>query len=688
MSTNTVAALLGALLTTAAAAEEPIPLEHFFREVPVSQVRISPDGRYISALVRADALPEAVNIIVMPVTGGESRAITGYSVEDVIWHEWDGDRIVFQVTRGKDERTQRWRYAGIYSIKADGSGGREIYSARPSGDMYRTDSTKAGKFSSRASEDVGRYGLRISDSLPLVAGTMLAHGYGKRAYFPEAYRLNLSTGHFLRVASNHSNVLAWYADQSGRVRIGVDAGSNLEDMTSHLLYREDERADWRRVLDFPDGDVHVIGFDADNRHLWIAARMDRDREALFRMDPETGELGAPVAEDARYDVGSRLVRARDGQPLYLEYPADRTRKVWLDPTWRELGAELEAAIPDRTVDVVDSDDAERFYVLFAWSDRDPGTYYLFDRQELALRELLRTRPWIEPESMAEMRPIRFEARDGMAIEGYLSIPAGYGKPGPLVLHPHGGPYGVRDEWDFNDEVNALASRGYAVLQVNYRGSGGYGRGFESAGFRQWGRDMQNDLEDAVAWAIGNGWADRDRICIYGASYGGYATQMGLVRTPELFACGISYVGVADLALIHKEAMGTSRSAGEYRYYTLAGFSGLRGSWVQSRIGNPKEDSEYFRESSPIEHVERIRAPLLLVHGESDWRVPIEHHRRLTQALKAAGKTYEEIIEHYEGHGFVAAANRERLYESILAFLDKHIGAQPVDPAGPAGAAEN
>jgi dipeptidyl aminopeptidase/acylaminoacyl peptidase len=245
-------------------------------------------------------------------------------------------------------------------------------------------------------------------------------------------------------------------------------------------------------------------------------------------------------------------------------------------------------------------------------------------------------------------------------------------PAPLVLFVHGGPFGVRDTWTFNPELQALASRGYAVLQVNFRGSGGYGREFEEAGYRQYGRAMQTDLEDAVAWAVDSGVADRDRVCIYGASYGGYAALMGLVRTPELYACGISLAGPTDLGLLYEEMTGF-----DPRSSKKPSLKGSRDPWMVEAadrlLGDPWQESEYFHLSSPARRVDRIRSPVMLAHGLSDTVVPIQHHKLMAYRLKRAGKPLVERIQGYEGHNVFAPQNGQRLYEDLLQFLDANIG---------------
>jgi len=270
------------------------------------------------------------------------------------------------------------------------------------------------------------------------------------------------------------------------------------------------------------------------------------------------------------------------------------------------------------------------------------------------------KPGIDPEQMAPMKPITFRARDGLMIQGYLTLPLGRdAKNLPLVLHPHGGPFGIRDSWGFNPEVQFYANRGYAILQVNYRGSGGYGDKFERAGWKKWGLEMQDDLTDAVKWTIAEGMADPERVVIAGASYGGYATMAGLVYTPELYCAGINYVGVVDI----EELIPRGDSVSKERAY-----------WYETRIGDlsKAEDRKRIRETSPVHFTDRIRAPVLMAYGKNDPRVRRSQGVDIEAALKKAGKTYEMIIEKEEGHGFRKEELSIAFFTKVDAFLKKYV----------------
>jgi dipeptidyl aminopeptidase/acylaminoacyl peptidase len=292
------------------------------------------------------------------------------------------------------------------------------------------------------------------------------------------------------------------------------------------------------------------------------------------------------------------------------------------------------------------------------SDTNPGVYYLLNLENNKIRPLVSNRSWIKPQDMAQVKPVSFKSRDGLELHGYLTLPPGKDpKNLPLVVNPHGGPHGIRDYWAYNPEVQLLANHGYAVLQVNYRGSGGYGIDFLKAGYGKWGHEMQDDLTDATLWAVNQGIADKQRLCLYGGSYGGYATLQGLVREPDLYKCGIGYVGVYDL--IKMRTCGDTVSKG-----------GSRGKdYLNKAVG---KDTEKLKEISPAYNTDKIKAKVFLAHGEDDVRVPMCQLNSLVKGLKANGVDYE-VMTRDEGHGYQNPKNKLDFYTRLLSFLDENIG---------------
>lgn len=334
-------------------------------------------------------------------------------------------------------------------------------------------------------------------------------------------------------------------------------------------------------------------------------------------------------------------------------------------------AGLIKAFPEKNVSFNGTSDDGRFVSFSTYSDRAPEEAYLFDSQTGKATYLLSERDWIKPAEMSEMRPIDLKTRDGATIHGYLTIPNGTdGKNLPLIVHPHGGPHGAdtRDRWGFQPEVQLLANRGYAVLQINYRGSGGYGEPYENIGYKKWGTLMQDDLTDAVKYLVAQGTVDKDRICIYGGSYGGYASIMSIEREPDLYKCAVGYAGVYDLE-IQRTKSDTSESEGGMKYL---------------REVQPDSVPER-RAQSPAYNVDKIKVPVMLVHGGKDVRVPIQHMHFLIEQMAKVGKKPEiVVVEPKEPHGFQLVGHNVDLYEKMLPFFAKYIG--PDAKAGTTAAA--
>ena len=301
--------------------------------------------------------------------------------------------------------------------------------------------------------------------------------------------------------------------------------------------------------------------------------------------------------------------------------------------------------------------AEDKYLARTYSDRSMGAYYYYDTTTGQLEKIVEVSPWLDEADMSPMKPIQYTSRDGLTIHGYLTLPKGSDSHRlPVVVNPHGGPW-VRDSWGYNPEVQLLASHGYAVLQVNYRGSTGYGRAFWQKGFKQWGRAMQDDITDGVRWLVAEGIADPARIAIYGASYGGYATLAGITFTPELYACAIDYVGVSNLFTFMETIPPYWKPYLEMLY---------------EMVGHPQQDEELLRASSPVFHIDKIQAPLFVVQGANDPRVNIDESDQIVRSLRSRGIDVPYLVKYNEGHGFANEENRFEFYKAMLGFLEKHL----------------
>ena len=444
-------------------------------------------------------------------------------------------------------------------------------------------------------------------------------------------------------------------DHDGQVRTAYRSIGDY----SEFLYRDESTQPWKTVRRFTaqaEG-WNVVGFEGDGPGVFIVDHESSDVGALRVFDPATQQLGPSLFTPEDGEIES-IIMSPDGKRLLgVRYTTDKIHFHWFDPKYASLQEKLDHSFPGVNVAMVSISDDEKRILVRTYSDRDLGAYFLLDLTKGSMGLVTNVGPKINSAIMAPMTPISFVARDGLTIHGYLTLPLGAvaGKPGPLIIHPHGGPFGVRDDWGFDPEVQLLANRGYSVLQVNYRGSGGYGTKFLHAGYRQWGGKMQDDLSDSVKWAIDKGYADPQRVAIFGASYGGYATLAGLVYTPELYKCGINYVGVSDLVeLVRRKDRGED--------------PGLL-SFYRNTIG---EDHQFLYDHSPVNFVERIRVPLLNAYGDNDVRVNFAQWTELKGQLDKYHKEYDYLYERDEGHGFRHVEDAVAFYDKVEAFLKKNL----------------
>ncbi len=444
-------------------------------------------------------------------------------------------------------------------------------------------------------------------------------------------------------------------DHAGRVRTGFRSKGD----TSTFLYRDDSSDVWKSIRTFPaeQNGWDVLGFTGDDRGVYILDRETSDTGALRVYDPDTNTLGPVLYEVPDGEIDS-LIFSPDGKRLIgLRYETEKIHFHWFEAKYANLQAKLDRSFDGLEVAFASISDDENRILIRTYSDRDRGAYYLLDVAKGSLGLVTVVGPKIKASQMAPMQPVTYASRDGLSIHGYLTLPLDRapGSPVPFIIHPHGGPFGIRDSWGFDPEVQFLANRGYGVLQINYRGSGGYGSKFLHAGYQQWGGKMQDDLTDGVKWAVAQGYADPKRTAIYGASYGGYATLAGLVFTPELYKCGINYVGVSDLVELARRKYESDSDA--------------RASFFHDAVG-PDHDALYNH--SPVNFVERIRVPLLNAYGENDPRVDVAQWTELKAQLDKYHKDYEYIFEKDEGHGFSHQADAFEFYTKVDAFLKKNL----------------
>lgn len=394
-------------------------------------------------------------------------------------------------------------------------------------------------------------------------------------------------------------------------------------------------------------------FEPDNNHAYVEISDKGEPASAYRIDLAAGTRER-IAGNPTMDIAWSLPAGREGNPFVVGYDSGRPKIDYIDPKseWSQLHSALMKLFPGQLVTFHGITRDNNKVLFFVYSDRHPGTYYIFDRTTRAPQMLFETMEWIDPAKMSPTLPIEFKNRGGNTLYGFYTAPLGKKGALPMVVLPHGGPFKVHDSWGYDADVQFLASLGYAVLQVNYRGSSGRGDDFETAAYRQWGTGIQEDIADGVKHVIAQGMADPTKVCIYGASFGAYSAMMNPIRNPGMYKCAIGYAGVYDLAKLYATRDGSKQGR----------------SFYGRTMG---DDPTLLREQSPITHIASFNVPMLLIHGKADNNTSIEQYDAAVAALSHAGKTYESLVKPNEGHGFYKEENRVEAYERMRTFLLKY-----------------
>ena len=602
-----------------------IPLEDFFRNPEMSSFQLSPNGKYISYMKPWEDGNRMMNVYVRPIGSDEEVRITGASKRSLYGYFWlNENRIAYVQDEGGDENIH------IYAVNIDGSNNI---------DLTPFENIQA----------------RITDDLEDNPDYMLVALNKRNPRIHDVYRMNVNSGEMEMIAENPGNIQGWMTDNDGKLRIATTS----DGVNTSLLYRENESEDFRPILttNFKES-VSPLYFTFDNQELYVASNRGRDKSAIFKFDLGTAKEGELIFENDEVDVYGLMRSKKRKKITGVSYTTDKRQMHFFDE-WREnLQNKLESKLKGVEVAISDLSKDETKAIVVTYSDRSRGTYYYYDIEKDILNKLADLSPWLDEEDMAFMKPISYKSRDGLTIPGYLTLPLNYkeGDRIPVVVNPHGGPW-ARDNWGFNSQVQFLANRGYAVLQMNFRGSVGYGREFWEISFKQWGKTMQDDITDGVNWLIDEGIADPDRIGIYGASYGGYATLAGLAFTPDVYACGVDYVGVSNIFTLLE---------------TLPPYWELGRQMMYEMIGDPDTEKELLKAASPLFHIDKIKAPLFVAQGANDPRVKQAESDQIVEALEAKGIDVPYMLKEDEGHGFYNEQNQFDFYREMIKFLDKHL----------------
>ena len=655
--------------------EGTIPAKHFACFSNNFDLEMSPNGKYLSIITSPMAnecnieedLRKYVEddfrkgkLAIMNLETGSTRTLFDGKDGGVSGLTWlSNERIMFN---SNPSRAAGIKSYGLRAMNLDGSKKKTLME-------YVSNSGKRINFSvvSLLPDDENNIAIKVND---------------RRESVYDYYKLNINSGKKVRIANGPDiENEAWVADSvESPDGMPVTVTTNYKDEWRIYAY-DDKSKEWS--IHFKNTCQTPTFFPLSSyEDKWLVAGQDinksktfnaeNDKSKLFLYDPQAKSFEL-LYEDPEYDVagpvggcrtadGSASIDPKTNELTSVSYYADKPVRLWFDDELETLYSDLQGAFPNDNVTMVTSDINKNKAVFQVSSPTEPGAYYLYDKKAGMLSYLWDRSPWIDRTKLATNTPIKFTARDGMVMNGYLTTPINSsGKNLPMVVHPHGGP-NARDYWRYDPYVQHLASLGYAVLQINFRGSTGYGAKHYISANKQFGLTMQDDITDGVEWAISKGIANKDNIAIYGGSYGGYATMAGLAFTPNLYAAGINYVGVVDLELLQE---GSNRSSRRFNGF----YDELRLEWGDPDI---PEDMEYIRKTSPLRHAGNIKAPVLIAHGAQDPNVLLVHARKLANELDKNNKEYEWYVEPYEGHGFSGEQSRLNLFNRVEDFLGKHL----------------
>lgn len=485
---------------------------------------------------------------------------------------------------------------------------------------------------------------------------------------PSVWRVDLATGAAVEIQRKSANIWSWFVDDRGTVRGGISYDSG-----SWTVHRRDpetgelKRAGSGKVAPGRESAVDSIGLLAGGDSGIIVTNERTGRFGVYRYDLGAQAIGEPIFEHPEVDVTKPQISA-DGQKVEaVYYEDDLPRVAWLTPELKQLQEQIDRTFPGKVNRVLNHSRDRNRVLVWSGSASDPGTYYVFDRKAKRMEAFASPYEGLSEPQLSPVKPVRYQARDGLQIRAYLTLPRGAEPRAlPLILLPHGGPF-LRDSYQFDPLVQFLASRGYAVLQPNFRGSTGFGRDFVERGYGQWGGKMQDDLDDGVAWLAGQGMVDPKRVCIAGLSYGGYAALWGAIRNPEIYRCAISMAGVSDVRAMLKY---DGRALVATRYSKL---------WRRKVEGEERRD---LAAVSPLQQSARLNVPVLIAHGERDSNVPVDQSRQMIKALKKRGARVQSAFYPNSGHGFTQSADSVDFMKRVEAFLEVHNPARPEAPQGP------
>ncbi len=606
-----------------------VALEDFFKNADKTGWQISPDGEYVS--YRSSHLGH-MNVFVRKISDSVGTPVTFDSVRNISQYQWKGNRILYLQDVGGDENFQ------LFSVSIDGK-------------------------DQKALTPFPKVRTMILNDLRYVAGKekeVMIQMNKRDARFFDPYSINIETGETKVLYQNDKNYDSWYTDHNGVIRLaGKTDGVNIT-----LFHRATEADPFDSLLTTSYKETFAPNFFTfDNKNIYAASNIGRDKIAIVEYDLAAKKEIRVVYSNNEYDLDGVDFSAKRKVLQSVYFTSWKGEQHFLDKEAEADYNKMKDKFKGYEIAIYGNNNEEDKFIVWTGNDKLPAKFYFYDKKTGETKYLATSRPWLKEEDMATMKPIEYKSRDGLTIHGYLTLPKGVeAKNLPVIVNPHGGPW-ARDAWGFNNEVQFLANRGYAVLQMNFRGSTGYGKDFWLKGSKEWGRKMQDDITDGVNWLIKEGIADKKKVAIYGGSYGGYATLAGVTFTPDLYACAVDYVGVSNMFTFMN---------------TIPPYWEPFKKQMYELVGDPAKDSALLAEVSPALHVGNIKAPLFIAQGANDPRVNKAESDQVVEALKKRGVEVEYMVKNDEGHGFANENNRIDFYKAMEKFFDKHLSGKPAE----------
>ncbi len=613
-------------------------VEDYFAKPKASTFRFSPDGKYMSYREKDENGKR--HVFVKNIVSGDTQMAIEEKEELIRGYAWiNNERLVYLMDQGGDENYH------VYAVGLDGSNQK---------DLTPFDGVRAD-FSELLKEDKDHIIVLMNKNNPQVF---------------EPFKVNVLTGDLEQLYKNEdaaNPIMGYNFDRKGKLK----GFTRIRDGVEQDIYYAKEDGDFSilKSLSWKDA-FSIAAFDYSTEYphdAYVVSNLNSDKAQVLLYDLKEDKVIKTLFANEDYDVSDLAIsKTRNYELQYFSYEGEKEVMVPVSDYFKGLHAKFLKQFGDKQYDIVDYTDDENNLLLYISSDKLYGKYYSYNVAKDEFKELFNLMPQLKENDMAEMRPITFKSRDGITLHGYITLPKAAidGQKVPVIVNPHGGPQGIRDSWGFNPEAQLFASRGYATLQVNFRISGGYGKEFLELGFKQIGRKAMDDVEDGLQYVIDQGLVDKNKAAIYGGSHGGYAVLRGLTKTPDLYACGVDYVGVSNLFTF----METMPSY--WKPYEKI----LKEIWYDDAVA---EEKAIMTEVSPVFHIDKIKKPLFVVQGANDPRVNIDESDQIVSALRAKGVDVPYMVKYDEGHGFGKEENSIALYKSMMGFYAKHLGAQQV-----------